>query len=239
MSDVSSSLESFRSLPTKKIWIYILGVVFIVVVLSLFHPFGSKAQPRTVSTVGIGKKSFAAVSAKISFVYYTQSATKTEVAARGKDEFSALLTNLQSIGVGSISQGTSQIVPVSTTAFEFRQGGLIEVSELTRIKYILQSLEGMNNVLVVQTNFLPADEGAVSSDLYSEAMRDAQTKAKQIAAFSKGRLGKVLYVTEVSAADSSGTSVTQSNNQSSASEGVVDSSNIELQKNLTVTFELE
>ena len=240
MSDFSTSINSFQSFSNKRKVLSILGFLFIIILFFwLISSLTGNHQPRTVSTVGIGKKSFVAASAKISFVYYTQSSAKGDVATRGKEEFATVLNTIQGMGITSISQGTSQVIPVNTTTYEFRQAALIEVSELSRIKYVLQSLEGMSNVLVLQTSYLPANENTASSDLYSEAMKDAVAKAQRIATFSKGRLGKVLYVTEVAAADAAGSSVTQSTNQSSTQTGIVDSNNIELQKNLTVTFELQ
>jgi len=243
MSD-TNSVASLPKIPKRRaVLLFVVLALIILGGISLLA-LTTKTSPRTITTLGLGKKTFPTSSASITFVYYTQGTDKGQTDATGKAEFARLITTIQGMGVTSLSQGASQVVPVAsttggTTTYQYGQGGVINVSTLAKINVVLQTLQSMPNVLVAQTSFLPSDEAAASSDLFTAAMQDAKGKATTLAQLSKGHLGKVISASEVTAAgDTTQSTVTKTGSGTSLM-GTTDFSNIELQKSIAVTFELQ
>jgi uncharacterized protein YggE len=195
---------------------------------------------RSITVSGTGQQSFAAASANISVVYFTQDSNKNEVSTKGKEEFGSILTQVKRAGADAVAESAPQIVPLGSTSgsglFEYRQGAQIHVSSVQNIDAVLNLLQS-NNIIIAQTTYLPGSDTTVEETLLQLALENAKQKAESTAKLTNGRLGKVLSVTELSASTpDSGASIVSKNGAASQQTG--DSSSVQLEKTINVTYEL-
>jgi uncharacterized protein YggE len=229
------------------------ALVAFLLLIALFFGFSymsSLRVTRTISSIGNGKVRFQAKTAELTILLVNRGANKLDLTNNSKKEFAGVVDNLQRLQVDSVSQSAPQVVPLSAStttdgqsvfnSFEYRQAAVVTVSSDEKIQSVFDFLSGQN-VVVAQTQYLPPEQSQVSEQLLKAALDDATAKANQLAKSSHLRLGRILSIAEVTGAQDNSGLVSLKNSSSSNTQlaNAPDSSQIELRKTISVTFELQ
>jgi uncharacterized protein YggE len=227
----------------------VIACILCLILAGLYFVTSPKIT-RTITAVGNGKVQFEAQKAELTILLVNRGANKQDLTTTSKKEFADVVENLQRLQVDNVSQSAAQIVPLSSGStpdgqvvfnnFEYRQAAQVIVSSQEKIREVSDFLS-TRNVFIAQNRYLPPDQSKVDGQLLQAALEDATTKANDLAKSSHLHIGKILNISEVSAnADNSGlVSVKSTTAPSDQLANTPNSNQIELQKTISVTFELK
>lgn len=209
-------------------------VVLVIGFLGYWFVRSTTSSPtRSVTTVGVGKKQVPADKATITFTISQSGVDQTSLAKSGETKINAALQAVAGLSPTDVRKTAYQISPVSTGGYQYAIGAQVTVTALN-IEPTVQALtsQGAN---IASLRYNTANESGVGAEVREMAIKDARTRAEQIAKASGARVGKVLVVTEQGATDQTGSTIT-------GTKAGLDSASfneVEVQSTLNVTFELK
>jgi len=210
--------------------ITLLAVIVVVGIAVGSLLISSALRPRrSISVVGLGKEIVPATTARLSFAFATTGGSNEEAASNGEQQFSELLSSLNTFTPTDVKRIPYQVGQRTATVFQYATGAQMTVPS-AQVPEVMKVLQG-KTVQVGSLNYIAENEQDVKIRVQESAMENAREKADQIAKASKGKVGKVLVVSEQGSNAETGSAVT-SVQEAGANQ-------VEVQSAVTVTFELK
>ncbi len=235
-------------ITTNKIVTYPLIFILTIALGGLIAQNTFLSPTRSATVIGLGSKTITPQKAVVSFSVVYQNANRNQANTEGDRIYNNILNNLSQFNPTSIDKNTPQITGTSrnsldngnlvrNTNFQYTNAARVTVEDLDKVNELVSTIYQNGATEVTQVRYLPENEDKVEDELGKLAVQDAKSKAKQMAAASGARVGKVISIQEAASNSQTGT---PTSGLTSTSEGLnlSQTGEIELQTAVTVTFQL-
>jgi len=231
-------------------------IILLVAALYLFQQY-SKVT-RTVTVNGTGSVQIKPEKAIVSFSYSHDSLTQAEAITAGESKFESIINGLAQFSPKELSKATYQIsnstkrLPTMTTdnktslvaGYQYVNAAKITIDKPEKVNDLVKYLYNNGASVVTQVRFVPKDQADADKKAREAALKDAHSKASQLAKAGGARVGKVLSIQEGTSTGEIGSAVMDATTQpqNSASKTGKDqqesANGIEIQAAVTAVYEL-
>jgi uncharacterized protein len=231
----------------------LLVLVIILFGSYVYNSYQQNKVTRSVSVSGIGNKSVKPEKAIVSFSISLDAPSQAQAVSLGEQKFENILTGLSKYKPTEVNKTTYQIsqstrkIPtttddkktVLTSAYEYVNAARITIDNPSEINDVIKYLYSAGAAVVTQARFVPKDEAAADREARNLAIKDAWTRANDLARASGARVGKVLSIQESSTTNAqTGTPVTDSGSSKTDTKSGASADGIQIQAGVTVVYEL-
>lgn len=213
---------------------YLRWLLMIISLMMLIWFGATQLIVRKISVVGSAKVNVKAEKAKVIIAYANQQPSYDLAESIGKQEYSNIMNQINSIGVSSVKEVMGRVVKSSSDNYQYITGAEFELNDMQKV-VVVSNIISNTQAEIVNIIYYPSDSKKIENDLYQLAIKEAEESAKSIALASRGRVGQVLNVVPSNVETVVGSTVRAIG--ADTSEGVFDV--IEMKKELAVTFRLK
>ncbi len=219
-----------------------LGYVLIVVLASFFYVW--LTSPLVVTITGVGEVSAPADNAILTFTLSSIKNGPQEAVSDVKSASVRVKESLKSFGVGDADVYESQVA-VAPSALSLGTGGFqatismgLKINQISSLDALTSSLYGMGAQVVSQPQVSSKDSVKYEKEAYQLALKDAKSKASQVALSNLKLFKKIVLIQELQTPTA--TTVTKQANDVDSVELKVDPNTglIKFSKVLSVSYKM-